>query len=207
MLDDDNGMNSGSVYIFQFDGKTWVEEAKLVAPDGEPLDWFGMSAAIAGDVAVVTALFDDDAATNAGAAYVFRRISDEWEFETKLTASDAAERDFFGEAVSISNDSILVGAKNHDDQGINSGSAYVFERHDVAWLETAKLTAIGGTFGPSGVVEARVTPCGCPHFDHLARRGHVARRCGAPGVGPDDARAGGKRAGQCRGGTGQRNRS
>ncbi|MCH8251905.1 MAG: hypothetical protein IID36_05575 [Planctomycetes bacterium] len=151
MLDDDNGMNSGSVYIFQFDGKTWVEEAKLVAPDGEPLDWFGMSAAIAGDVAVVTALFDDDAATNAGAAYVFRRISGEWEFETKLTASDAAPLDYFGYSVALVREGayldtqvIVVGAPDADG---GPSAAYVYRFNGDEWIEEQKLVGSGGTIG------------------------------------------------------------
>ena len=34
--DDDNGSDSGSVYVFRFDGSGWVQEAKILPSDGEP---------------------------------------------------------------------------------------------------------------------------------------------------------------------------
>ena len=46
--------------------------------------------------------------------------------EFKITASDAAADDYFGNSVSISGDYAIVGAILDDDDGINSGSAYIF---------------------------------------------------------------------------------
>ena len=66
--------------------------------------------------------------------------------EHKLTASDGEELDLFGSAVSFSGDRALVGAYLDDDQGVISGSAYVYERQgDGSWLEVFKLTASDGT--------------------------------------------------------------
>jgi hypothetical protein len=65
--------------------------------------------------------------------------------EHKLTASDAAEADFFGNDVALSGDRALISANFDDDQGDRSGSAYIFERQaDGTWAETAKLTASDG---------------------------------------------------------------
>ena len=65
--------------------------------------------------------------------------------EHKLTASDGAAEDWFGGSVSLSGDHALVGAFFHDELGMNSGSAYVYERQgDGSWLEVAKLTASDG---------------------------------------------------------------
>jgi N-acetylneuraminic acid mutarotase len=80
--------------------------------------------------------------------------------EAKLTASDAAERDWFGESVSVSGDLALIGANGNDDAGPDSGSAYVY-RYDPSsgeWIEEAKLTAsdtapadlFGGSVSVSG---------------------------------------------------------
>ena len=52
----------------------------------------------------------------------------------KLTASDAAGNDNFGYAVSISGDTALIGAYKDDDNGSNSGSAYIFEK-GMGWAE------------------------------------------------------------------------
>jgi len=44
----------------------------------------------------------------------------------KLTASDAAADDAFGYSVSISGNTVIVGAVGDDDAGSRSGSAYLF---------------------------------------------------------------------------------
>lgn len=63
----------------------------------------------------------------------------------KLTASDGGPDDYFGASVSVSGDTVVVGAYV-DDVGGNSnrGSAYVFVRSDTSWSQQAKLTALDG---------------------------------------------------------------
>jgi len=138
--DNDNGTNSGSAYIYHFDGTGWVEEAKLLASDGVPVDLFGSSVSISGDLALVGAPYEDHNDFNDGSAYVFRREETIWIEEAKLNASDGAFFDYFGSSVSISGDYALVGAPFDDDYGSSSGSAYVFHREGTTWLEEAKLT-------------------------------------------------------------------
>jgi N-acetylneuraminic acid mutarotase len=70
--DDDHGENSGSAYVFHFDGSEWVQQAKLLPADGETSDKFGVSVDIDGNMIIVGAEEDDDTAVNAGSAYVFQ---------------------------------------------------------------------------------------------------------------------------------------
>ena len=111
-LDDDNGTDSGSAYVFTRTGTTWTEQAKLTASDGAADDQFGISVAIAGDTIVVGAYRDDDNGTDSGSAYVFTRTGTTWTQQAKLTASDGAADDQFGSSVAIAGDTIVVGA-NH----------------------------------------------------------------------------------------------
>ena len=145
--DDDNGDKSGSAYIFeqQEDG-SWLETAKLLASDGASSDYFGFAVAISGTTALVGAVFDNDNGESSGSAYIFEQQEDGTWLETaKLTASDGAILDYFGISVAISGTSALVGARLDDDNGSDSGSAYIFEQQqDGSWLETAKLTASDG---------------------------------------------------------------
>lgn len=82
------------------------------------------------DVIVVGAPWQDEACggspgCNAGAAYVYRFEADQWILDQKLTASDADFIDEYGLAVSVNGDVIIVGARGDNDDGFNSGSAYV----------------------------------------------------------------------------------
>jgi hypothetical protein len=138
--DDDNGSSSGSVYVFQYDGTSWVEEAKLTASDGAFGDLFGARVAVSGDAAVV-------GGASSGSAYAFRRDGTSWVEEAKLTASDGASGDGFGMSVAVSGDTAVVGAPYDKNNGVSSGSAYGFRYDGTSWVEEAKLSASDGASG------------------------------------------------------------
>jgi len=73
--------------------------------------------------------------------------------ETKITASDGASNDLFGDAVAVGSGRIVVGARDDDDSSANSGSAYIF---DLGGTQLAKIKASdpaqNGRFGSSAAV-------------------------------------------------------
>lgn len=144
-FNDDFGSNSGSAYIFRFNGSSWVQEAKFAGAGTGPNDRFGDAVAISGDAVAVAAPFDDDFGSNAGAVYMFRYDGMAWNAKGKLTASDAAAEDLFGFHVSMCGDVLAVGARNDDDMGTDSGSAYIFRYDGTTWDEDVKLVASDGT--------------------------------------------------------------
>ena len=116
--------SKGSAYVFVRDGTQWTHQQQLVASDGETGDYFGYSVSISGAYVAVGARYDD---SSRGSTYVFLRSQTEWNEQQKVTVSDGAGADFFGSSVSISEDGYaLVGATGDDDDGYESGSAYVF---------------------------------------------------------------------------------
>ena len=142
--DNDNGTNAGSAYVFTREGTNWVEQQKLTASDGVAYDGFGYSVSNDGDYAVIGARFDPNVGPGFGSAYVFRREEASWIEEAKLTASDGAAYDGFGFSVSISGDYTVVGSYNDDDNGVNSGSVYLYRHEGTNWVEEAKITASDG---------------------------------------------------------------
>jgi hypothetical protein len=120
----------------------WQEQVKLLASDGETDDRFGLSVAIDGDYAIVTAANDDG---YKGAAYIFKHTSTTWTEEIKLTASDGAPMDAFGFRATIGGDYALVGAGQNDNvNGFDAGAVYVFKRTGTTWTEEQKLLASDG---------------------------------------------------------------
>jgi FG-GAP repeat protein len=160
--DDDAGANSGSAYVFVRSGLTWTEQQKLTATDGTGGDGFGGSVSISGDTVVVGAQWDNDEGFQSGSAYVFVRSGLIWTEQQKLTATDAGVGDRFGGSVSISGDTVVVGAQWDD----NKGSAYVFVRSGTTWTEEDKLTASDGAeldeFGVSVSVSGDIAVVGAP---------------------------------------------
>ena len=151
--DDVKGVNSGSAYVFTNASGVWRQVAKLTPSDGASNDLFGRSVAIDGDTVVVGAHGNDDGGADSGSAYAFTKPGSGWADTTetaKLTASDGAAGDRFGRALSMNDDTVAVGAPRDDDNGVDSGSAYVFTKPGSGWAdiaETAKLTASDGEAG------------------------------------------------------------
>ena len=121
--------------------QTPEQVAKLTASDAARRDFFGKSVAVDGDTAVIGAVGDDDAGSSSGSAYVFVRSSDGWVEQAKLTASDAAHHDLFGNSVAVDGDTAVISAHSKDGVGSRSGAVYVFVRSGDEWVEQAKLTA------------------------------------------------------------------
>jgi hypothetical protein len=136
----------GSAYIFERDEggvDNWGEVKKITASDATTDDFFGTSVAISGNTLIASA----NAAGSVGAAYIFERDEGgvgNWGEVKKITASDAAAFDQFGISVSISDNTVTVGAFQNSDDGDFSGSAYIFERDEGGvgnWGEVTKITA------------------------------------------------------------------
>jgi hypothetical protein len=163
--ENNDSSKSGAAYVFVRVGSTWVQQAYLKASNTDSLDFFGWSVAISGNTIVVGANGEDsDArgvnsdpdnndAPSSGAAYVFVRNGTTWSQQAYLKASNTDYADFFGEAVAISGDTIIVGAPGEDSTatGINgdqnnnssqdSGAAYIFVRSGISWSQQAYLKA------------------------------------------------------------------
>ena len=122
-LDDDNGADSGSAYVYQNVLGAWIPVTKLNAPDGAVDDNFGFSVSISGNIALIGSPNDDDTGADSGSVYVYENIAGTWTFVTKLTAPDGAAGDSFGYNVAISGDIAVIGSPYDDDNGLDSGSA------------------------------------------------------------------------------------
>lgn len=160
---DDNVANSGAAYVFVRSGSSWSQEAYLKAANADAGDNFGLSVALSGDTVLVGAGNEasstpgvnsspDNNAVSAGAAYVFVRNAGLWTQEAYLKASNAAAYHWFGEAVAISGDTLVVGARGErsttsevnslpNNSGQAVGAAYVFVRSEGNWSQQAYLKA------------------------------------------------------------------
>ena len=165
-----------------------TEIGQLSASDGATGDQFGSSVAISGNTIVVGAVLADN---GQGAAYVFTEPNAGWGDMTQvaeLTASDGVSGDFFGDAVSISGNTIVVGADNASVGANGSqGAAYVFTEPAAGWAnmtQTAKLVAPNGQadadFGAAVSISGNTIVVGADNPDHLNAQGaaYVFTRAG-----------------------------
>ena len=193
--DINSNANAGAAYVFTraSDSGEWSEPIELTAgSDSARNGLFGYSVAVDsdevdGDTIVVGAYQPQypeggqNVDVGPGAAYVFTRApgSDEWNEPVKLTASDGVVNDWFGYSVAVDGDTVVVGARGHDNK---TGAAYVFTRDSGTgvWgddpgvsgtqrIQTAKLTATGGAgfdyFGNSVAVHGKTIVVGAHLHD------------------------------------------
>ncbi|QQE10971.1 FG-GAP repeat protein [Planctomycetota bacterium] len=161
--EDYNGPESGSAYIFDMNQKG-KQVHKLTATEvGADDDNFGFSVGISGSTAIIGAPQNNDHGSNSGSAYLFN--ANTGNEIAKLTASDAAASDKFGNVVAISGNTAIVGAPGNNDHGAFSGSAYLFDTTTES--EIAKLTASDAAgldfFGSSVAISNGIAIVGAPN--------------------------------------------
>ena len=116
-------------------------ETKITASDGATGDRFGYTVAVGSGRICVGAYADDDNASTTGSAYIFDLDGTQL---AKITASDSALSDRFGWSVAVKCGRIVVGTPYDDDNGSNSGSAYIF---DLDGTQLAKIKPSDGATG------------------------------------------------------------
>lgn len=180
------GNNCGTAYVYTgSDPQNWPLPRKLYAPDRAPLDHFGASVAVDGANVLVGAPNDWGSPIKSGSAHLFYRdVGGVWQ-HTKLTASDGKVGDHFGNAVSISGTTAVVGARDYSDlSGLFTGSAYVFAWDSRSgWREHAKLLAAdrdgGDNFGYSVALDGDIAVIGAKDFEdeHCVILGEPSTLC------------------------------
>ena len=145
-FDDDDGHDSGAVYVYAFNGSSrWQYQDKLTAPSADADDNFGKALALDDETALVGAPnADEPRGRKAGLAYVFARSAgSSWIVRAVLTAGDAATENHFGTAIAVGVDPMtglpqaVIGAPNA--RGRSIGSAYVFTEQDMLWTQVQQL--------------------------------------------------------------------
>ena len=163
-LADNPGINTGAAYVFTVTGTTWTEQAKLNPSWALAGDNFGRSVAVSGNVIVVGAPLHQARGPRAGSVFIFERSGTVWSEVAQINASDGQADDEFGQSVSISGSTIVVGTPQAD-------KIYVITKNGGTWSEDAILTGsdtlAGDLFGYSVSVDGDSIVVGAPTRDEL----------------------------------------
>ena len=178
--DGENAADAGAAYVFTRAGIQWTQKAKLIAADAAKEDNFGVSVGIDGNTIVVGADGEDPGGylLEGGAAYVFIQRAGEWSQKAKLMATDPELGDYFGTAVAISGNRIVVGATEANPFGKRGpGKAYLYEGSGNSWWPLAKLTLDDGRsgdyFGKAVALFGQTLVIGAPFADPDLGNGRI----------------------------------
>jgi len=190
---DDSTVDSGAVYVFCRTGDQWSQEAYLKATNTGAFDRFGTALALHGETLVVGAPDEDSAATGvggdggddaapqAGAAYVYRVRNGVWHVDAFLKATNTGTGDRFGRAVAVHGDIAVVGAPGEasaargvdadplDDSAPGAGAVYTFTRANDVWSPRRYLKASNtgrdDAFGAAVAFDGTLLLVGAPEED------------------------------------------
>jgi hypothetical protein len=196
--------DAGSVYIFyrnQGGTDKWGLVKKIVAPSRAVDDHFGFSVAISGDNVLVGAPDEDEDASeanrvaSAGSVYIYNRNqggTNNWGQVKKINASVRTNFDYFGYAVSVSNEYAIVGAYQEDENESdfiavsNAGSAYIYYQNQGGsgnWGRVKKITAssrsVSDQFGFSVSISGNNVVVGAIFEDHDVTESNSVSNAGA----------------------------
>lgn len=180
-------VDSGAVYVFVRTTTGWALQAYVKAFNADAGDRFGSAVALAGDTLVVGASGEasggagnpsDNSTARSGAAYVFVRIGSAWTQQAYLKAANPDVADGFGSSVSISGDTLAIGAPGEassatgvngnpvDNSAPGSGAVYVFVRGGATWTQQAYVKASNTEhsdgFGYRVSLDADTLACAAP---------------------------------------------
>jgi hypothetical protein len=195
-----NCPGAGAVYVFTRTGATWSQQAYLKASNTQKDDFFGLSVSLSGDTLAVAAPEEsscamgangnqaDNGCLSAGAVYVFTRAGSTWSQQAYVKASNTNFGNIFGWSVSVSGNTLAVGAPNERScasgingnqldngcggTGIGAGAAYIFTRSENVWTQEAYVkasnTRAGHSFGNHVSLDGDTLAVGAPQEDSCA---------------------------------------
>jgi hypothetical protein len=162
----------------------WIEQ-EVIASDGASGDLFGFRVLVHGDSAFVSA---PAPLNHAGKVYVFANVSGTWTETQQISATPSVApppnwSDFFGWSLSLSGDTLLVGAPEVFNQMFGPvGGAYVFVNDGGTWTQQQELLgADAGSFdwvGSAVALTGDTALVGAPNHNGNEGEVHVYTRTG-----------------------------
>jgi hypothetical protein len=159
-LDDAGAQDAGAVHVFDSAGN-WLRT--LVNPTPQNGDHFGRAILAVGDHIVVGAYYDDTAASNGGAVYVFDAVTGQ--LLHTIGSSNPGREHLFGYSLAAAGENVVIGEPGQDD-GTHPGAAYLFGPDGHLLRTFANPTPAGGDqFGASVAGIGTAVAVGAPWDD------------------------------------------
>lgn len=151
----------GAVYIFQLEGQSWQQQAKLTAPDGQSGDAFGHDVFIdeAGSTVLVGALGHEDPGTGNPSAYVYSRSGTQWTMQAKLHPETPPSTLISNIGLHLSRSGMYAVLTARATPTYPDGAAFVFHRSGDSWSQQAEVGVPAdlpesSSFGQEAVLDA-----------------------------------------------------
>jgi len=132
---------AGIVYVYDWNGAEYVEVFKVAANDFSSFAFFGASVALQGNKLIVGADRKDSSVGNSsGKVYAYTWDGTEYIETATLIASDISTNAYFGTAVAINGNMLLVGSSGvKTNSGVIVGKVYFYHWSGEKYVEVGTL--------------------------------------------------------------------
>lgn len=158
----------GAIYVFTNSSGNWLQTQKLTASNGGTGDNFGNSVALAGPTALIGAVYANTVSPPQrnfqGAVYVFDESGGTWSQTQELTTGKLGDGFMFGNSISLSGTTALIGAPFENVLGSYNGAVYAFDESAGNWTQTQIIPSTDGEyFGYSVALSGSTALVGAPY--------------------------------------------
>jgi hypothetical protein len=146
--------NTGSAYVFTYNGSSWVQEVKLTAATPGANAQFGMGGVSMNSDGTKIIVGEYQDYGSRGAAHIFTYSSGSWDSGLKIVPTSRATGAYFGCGVAINSDGTRVIVGEHEN-GAGKGAAYIFDynSNQIFDSSTQVFTATGSGIIPGSTVQ------------------------------------------------------
>lgn len=115
----------GKVYIYDLENFTNIDE--IVLETNVEGEYFGSSVQLFGDILIVSAEYNSEEYYRSGKVYVYERtLLNDWKLIQTIVPPVAQYKLFFGNAISVYDNYLVIGAKGYKEGESLYGTAYLY---------------------------------------------------------------------------------
>ncbi len=134
----DGNDGKGSIIVYQQKNEQWSRLQELTFENGIVGDRFGCSVAMHDEYAIIGAEETNSGPGKSGAAYIYKKIEDGWEYYKTLLPDAELRLTNFGRQVALHGNHAIVGSGSQNVT--EEGTALIFHREGKRWVQQAVLT-------------------------------------------------------------------
>lgn len=161
------GIKQGAVYIYNRSGDNWVFQQKVFANDGASSNMFGYDVLLyQNSLYVGSPSHTANGAYHQGSVYVYNLVGNLWTGITQVNPAAALPESYFGAALAVHGNTLVVGAPQANTYDTDDGAVFVFIRSGNSFSQQAKLVLHSqnyGNFGYSVAIENNLLFASCPN--------------------------------------------
>ncbi len=179
------GVQPDSAWVFTRSGGQWSAATELVPTVNDESEQLGSSIALSADGSLAVVGAPGPLQANDTSVYFFARTGNAWSQQQKIDYHPANGINYFGAAVAVAGDQVMVGDPFNDEDvpgsnQTNAGAVMVYAKNQGTWELTQTLRAPGqnlfAAFGSAIAVRGDAASVGAPTASFNFGKAYVLRR-------------------------------